>query len=590
MELTIHTGKGVEGATAEPDVGVLDTRITEHLAYYKDDEKADMDRARSYYRGDFWAESKSTDIDTRLSSKFAQKNLIYAVVDTAISSLLGPNPQVAAMPQTPDSQEMTGAVNGLMTWAFRTTNMRRRSALALMDAVLCKRGIFKVSWDAKADAPVLSNPDPASVFFDLSARDPDDIRYWIQACPLTPAAYRKKVESKRYVPHPDIKAEAFPTWLRDDVQRTAMSKFSGSDKRILVYEYYNREDGTVIHYHKDTKHVLFRGTLDFIPFGMFSLNHSGVDCTGLSEVQLILDQQTNINQLLTLWKRIVYMQVPKILYDAGKIDSSTLDKAMAADVGGLVPVDAEGTDELRTFKALFYEMPLPEIPEAIIRFIDRLENDAAFLSALAEAARGQVAGAKTATEMTIIDAQTRTRLATREGHLHTALEDIASKMFYLMQRFMKKPKLVRLTGSDLFTHIGVQQLKELRMDFEMVAYNPLRKNPAVVLETLQAMFPILAQAPNINLFKAIEALVRGLALPNDIIIPEAQARKMQAEAAAAQQAAELEASKGGAAVVEDETGPSEAKAVTQGEASNMPPELMDRVRQMAVQQGMSPPQ
>jgi hypothetical protein len=246
---------------------------------------------------------------------------------------------------------------------------------------------------------------------------------------------------------------------------------------------------------------------------MFSLNHSGIDCTGLSEVQLVLDQQTNINQLLTLWKRITYLNVPKILYDAGKIDSSTLDKAMEAMVGSFVPVDAEGVDEMRNFGALFYEMPRPQVPEAIISFISRLEADAAFQSALAEAARGQVAGAKTATEMAIIDAQMRTRLATREGHLNTALEDVAAKMFYLMQRYMKKPKMVRLSGSDLFTHLGTQQLKQLQMDFEMVSYNPIRKNPAVLLETLQAMIPLLAQAPNVDMFKLFEELVSGLGCP-----------------------------------------------------------------------------
>lgn len=566
----------------------LNSLITQHLSYYESDEKGDFDRARSYYRGDFWenAQRGAKAGDARLNSAFAQKNLIFAITETAISSLLGPNPQVGAMPQTPESQEMAGGVNGLMSWAFRQTNMRRRSALGLMDAVLCKRGIFKTSWDAKADAPVVSNPNTSSVFFDLSVRDNDDIRYWIQACPLTPAAYRKKIKEGRYKHHADITAEAFPTWLRDDVQRTAMNKFTGVDKRILIYEYYDRETGDVVHYHKDTNHVLFRGSLDYIPYSMFSLNHSGVDCTGISEVQLVLDQQTNINQLLTLWKRVVYLNVPKILYDAGQINSADLDKAMAADMGSFIPVDAEGTEGLRNFGALFYAMPMPGVPDAVIQFISRLESDAAFQSALAEAARGQVSGAKTATEMTIIDAQLRTRLATREGNLHTAVEDVGAKMFYLMQRYMQKPKLVRLAGSELFSHIGIQQLKQLRMDFEMVAYNPLRKNPAVLLETLQALTPLLLSAPNIDKFKLFEELIKGIGLPNRIVIPEAQARKAQVDAQAAAQAAALEASKGGAAVKEK---PSDAQATANGAPPDVPPEMLNQVRSMAAKQGRPAP-
>jgi hypothetical protein len=360
--------------------------------------------------------------------------------------------------------------------------------------------------------------------------------------------------------------------------------------------------------------VLFKGQLDFVPFSMFSLNHSGIDCTGLSEVQLVLDQQTNINQLLTLWKRITYLNVPKILYDAGKIDSSTLDKAMEAMVGSFVPVDAEGVDEMRNFGALFYEMPRPQVPEAIISFIARLEADAAFQSALAEAARGQVAGAKTATEMAIIDAQMRTRLATREGHLNTALEDVAAKMFYLMQRYMKKPKMVRLSGSelfthlgtqqllsgsDMFTHLGTQQLKQLQMDFEMVSYNPIRKNPAVLLETLQAMIPLLAQAPNVDMFKLFEELVSGLGLPSRIIIPEAQARQAMAQAQQAAAAQQQQVAKGGAAVKEEEpqqpggrqpTERSVAQAQAGGEMDDLPPEVLAEVQRLAQMQGQSPPQ
>lgn len=580
--------------------------IDQHLAYYKEYEKPDFDRARAYYRGDFWSSyrAEGDGVDARLSSMYAQKNMVYAITDTAISSLLGPNPQVAAMPQTPDGQEMAGATNGLMEWAFRTVNMRRRSALSLMDAVLCKRGIFKVTWDAKKDCPVLSNPNPATVFFDLNARDIADVTYWIHACMLTQAQYKAKVKSGRYEGHADIEPEARPTWMMDDVQKTSLTKFASLSKRVLVYEFYDLSSNTVVHYHKGTNHVLFKGKLDFVPFEMFSLNHSGVDCTGLSEVQLILDQQTNINQLLTLWKRLVYLQVPKILYNAGMIDSDTLDKAIAAGVGSFIPVDAQSTEELRNFGAMFYEMPRPPVPEAIIQFIDRLEADAAFQSALAEAARGQVAGAKTATEMAIIDAQMRTRLATREGHLNTALEGVAAKMFYLMQRYMKKPKMVRISGGDQFTHLGTQQLKQLQMDFEMVAYNPLRKNPAVLLETLQAMIPLLAQAPNVDQFKLFEELIDGLGLPRRIIIPEAQARQQMAQAqqAAAQQQAEV--AKGGAAVKDEETPPEEPppgdgpaptdRSVSQsqanGEAEQLPPEVLAEIQKLAQLQGTSPPQ
>ena len=106
-----------------------------------------------------------------------------------------------------------------------------------------------------------------------STPDDADIRYWIQACPLTPAAYKAKVKAGRYTPRRH--REAFPSWMLDDVQKTSMTSFGTTNKRVLVYEFYDLK-ATVIHYHMAT--ILFKGTLDFVPFCIFSLNHSGVDC------------------------------------------------------------------------------------------------------------------------------------------------------------------------------------------------------------------------------------------------------------------------------------------------------------------------
>ena len=173
-------------------------------------------------------------------------------------------------------------------------------------------------------------------------------------------------------------------------------------------------------------------------------------------------------------------------------------------------------------------------------------------------------------------------------------------MFYLMQRYMKKPKMVRLSGSDMFTHLGTQQLKQLQMDFEMVSYNPIRKNPAVLLETLQAMIPLLAQAPNVDMFKLFEELVSGLGLPSRIIIPEAQARQAMAQAQQAAAAQQQQVAKGGAAVKEEKqpqqpggrqpTERSVAQAQAGGEMDDLPPEVLAEVQRLAQMQGQSPPQ
>jgi hypothetical protein len=125
----------------------------------------------------------------------------------------------------------------------------------------------------------------------------------------------------------------------------------------------------------------------------------------------------------------------------------------------------------------------------------------------------------------------------------------------------------------------------------------MRQNPGVMIETLQRLLPILAQAPNVNMFALFEELVSGLGLPQSLIIPEDMARQGMAAAQAQQQQAELQRAQGGAAVknqptAEDQTPPnrSVAKARAAGDTAGLPAELLQQIQGLATQQGQSPPQ
>ena len=76
----------------------LSTLIERHKSFYENNEKKQFDKARRFYRGDFYT-SKAMDVERNNNLHLCSKNLIYAIADTAVSALLGPNPQVAAMPR-----------------------------------------------------------------------------------------------------------------------------------------------------------------------------------------------------------------------------------------------------------------------------------------------------------------------------------------------------------------------------------------------------------------------------------------------------------------------------------------------------------
>ena len=98
----------------------LSKLIDRHLDFYKRSEKVQFDKARRFYRGDFFTASDSDVNTSKMNSFLCSKNLIYAIADTAVSALLGPNPTVAAIARTPNSQDSAPSVTGLLDYIFRT--------------------------------------------------------------------------------------------------------------------------------------------------------------------------------------------------------------------------------------------------------------------------------------------------------------------------------------------------------------------------------------------------------------------------------------------------------------------------------------
>jgi hypothetical protein len=536
------------------------------MRYYDSYEKGSFDKARRYYRGEFWADNPngSSDFSSTTLNMMCSKNLIYAIADTAVSSLLGPNPQVAANARNPRSQTAAPSVSGLLEYVFDENKMRRRAATALIDAVLCKRGIFKTGWDRQRDVPVIKVVDPSTLFFDLTVRDVDDIRYWLEATVVPFEEFKRRVDSGIYrvKDMSRITPDRYPSWMLGSRDKSLAGGVRDFFQWVTVWEYYDRETNKVKHYIRQDDEVVFESEIDYIPYSMFSLNQSGVDCLGLSEVQLILSQQETVNDLLTHMKQIVYLMVPRILYDSGRISEEDLNKAVTASTGAFVGINPENSEALRSLGTLFYEMPMPQNPAGVQEFTARQESDAAFISALAEAARGQVTGARTATEMAIIDSQMRTRLATREGHVHTALEDVGEKAFYLCRKYMKKEKMVRVAGNRKWETVSFESLQDVDVSFSMVGYNPIQQNPAVLTETLLQMIPFMAQNENIDMRRLTEEVINSLGLSQALLMPEDEALVAgQAEAAA-----EAQQSLGGAAVAEGGEIPPELAAILEAEA------------------------
>jgi hypothetical protein len=76
----------------------LQQLVDSHREEYERTEKRLFDKARRYYQGKFWGAvlEDGGAVDSGIgSSMLASKNMVYAITDTALSAMLGSNPQVA---------------------------------------------------------------------------------------------------------------------------------------------------------------------------------------------------------------------------------------------------------------------------------------------------------------------------------------------------------------------------------------------------------------------------------------------------------------------------------------------------------------
>ena len=530
----------------------LQDRIDHCLEEYLRGEKKGFDLARRYYRGKHWKNQRE-DVESAADMRTAY-NLIYAIAEAAVVNLIGAQPAIDFQPRNMAAYERGYLANAWMEWAFDTVKIRRRGALAVLDACLCKRGIFKTAWDFERDEPVVRAIDPATVFFDPDVRDQDDSSFWLHATAVHEDEYRARVEAGMYPELTAVSPTPYPEWIEDSMRTTRGDRPRSSDKYYEIWEHYDLRRGKVQHYLRKPGTLLHEDDLEYNPFSMFFLNHSGVDIRGISEVQLLLGYQRKINDMLTLIIYLAYRTIPRVFYDAREIVQETIDDMDASDPAAWVPLKTRGNNAAG-FKQLFFPTPTPENPGFAVEIMRLLETLAGKTSALAHIARAPEHNVRTAAQVQDVRDQERGRMAYREQNFHEALEDVAQKMFFLGSKYMARPKFVRIAGAApnvvgvaealaptqvagavvqtpeaieaafraklqrKFRPVNLADLQGIEADFKVVSYSGTRNNPLIMLEALQNILGPVAELKatghltKVNLDGIVEEIFRRLDFP-----------------------------------------------------------------------------
>lgn len=492
--------------------------IDRHVQSFKSTEKLAFDRLLRFYQGKFYSDRESAG-PTESELLVTSINLTFAITETALSTLVPRNPQVTALSRGPAPGESLKGMEGVVNLALDHSDYYSELVLAVQDAVLYGRGILKTVWDEKNDLPLVRACDMRAVFFDLTARRPSDIRYWVEATVISEDEFKSRIKNGLYKPWANsIHGDTYPKWLGYDLG-TAVSRQQLKDWQnwITVYEVYDIESNRVVHMHLDHDEPLLEDALLYCPYSVLTLNNNGEDCRGLSDIALISDNQEELNHIRTYLLNIARLSIPKTGYDSTALQSDDVAVAQEAPVGSMVGIRTTGG---KGIAESFYAWPMPQPPGALFEMATSLEKSIATVSALADAQRGQVTGARTATELALVEGQLRNRLSARQRKIDTVTIQVAEKMAFLAMKFMQEEKVVEFTGYSDAEPIHPSSLENVRAKFKVVPYSPMESNRAVLQEQFKAAMQFLLNNPYVDALEVTKQFLEVFQLSPRLLKPE----------------------------------------------------------------------
>lgn len=495
--------------------------IHQSIKAHQLEERKQWDKVRAWLQGRYWTQTTGENEGDLLKSSI---NYAFALVETAASSLVPKNPQATVASRSPDDDgdQTARKIESWVNISLAQNVFKDEQFLSIQDVILYGRSIFKTTWDPKTNTATVRRLDPRTVLFDLTAQRTRDIRYYIELTYLTVDEFAARVGKGLYtLTNPDNMPNggAYPEWFQEQWSPNAeggadrFKELRDWEKWVPVYEVYDIDRKQVSHWIDGQDTPVMLDDEDFYcPYTLYYLNSNAQDCRGLSEILLVAPTIDDINRTLTYILNIIRRQIPRVAYDSTSMTADDVMKINTAPAGAWVPVKSQNGLPIN---GAFAPTPIPVLPPDVMTYLAKQESNLSFVSALAEAQRGQVTGARTATEMALIDQQLRNRLIGRQDRVDSALVDVVKKMIHLGSRYLPGTVSVRVgdgKGAEAWEKLSRKDIASIDVDVEVVPYSPIENNRAVLEERWMKMLEYTTQRENFDQRELDEEFVRAFKL------------------------------------------------------------------------------
>ena len=527
--------------------------IRTHRAKSKS-ERRDWDKWRAWYMSDFWHKegdqpsgSYSIGQEPYEDINF-ETNYPYAYIDTMIANICPQNPQVTVLSRREEYRTAALFREALINDTFRRQNLHQSLWRAATNAAICGRALMKTVWNFRSNSIDIYEVDPRFVFFDMSAKRWEDIRYLVEVTVLTEAEFKGRVKrkGKKGALYNGKVAEkvnygGYPAWLKDKVKDSSIMNEASRDvyRWVTVYEVYDFSgEGRYYHYLDDVEEPLFSGELPYRyvrnPFTYITFNDNMTDLGGLSDIKLIQSLQERLNEIDTLELWHAQTSTPVMMVNTSLADNPEdmlTALQQAAQPGSMIQVRGKQGAPLGD---IIGQTPVPALTPSFATMRERCNQVIEFILGIPQYSRGVVGVADVATEVALADTATRTRNGRRIKMVEDNINALAKHIIGLYEEFLEDDRklAIRLLDTHRVLDITRESLRlktnrnplEEPLDFDYMAipYSPTENHKLVQLQKLREYMPLLLQSPAIEQEKLVTKLLDLLQMRDILATPEPQ--------------------------------------------------------------------
>lgn len=503
------------------------------------------------YRGQYWegdAESDETSIQFPYS---------YAFTDVLVSNIVPPNPACDVQSRRTSlqatAQVRSALINDVMDKDGTTSKLWRAATLS---SVL-PRSALKAVFSKKRARPRFRVLPCTRFWYDTSAEEWEDIRWFIEINPMTRAELNARAKNKGrgkkgLYPMKTVESldfQKFPSWVEDITASNGSEVDAARDsyEYVVVYEIYDLVSKKLIHIVDGEETALLVGPLPYptleCPFWLISYNDNLTDLGGFSDSSIIREPLERLNSLATLAYEHTAMSLPRMMVHKDRIDNP--EKFVNAIGTQKRPRDAvlvETSSPKWDIKDVVEYSTPPMLSPDWTKMQEDLRQVIEFILALPAYSRGQVGNADVATELALVDTAQKTRNQRRQKIIYQAIEWMARAILKLFQLYLSEEEESQIYLKIRDDKEQVANLSTLGLeaedtpwdyDYSAHPYNAAEDNSVVRLKKIEAFLQFMLGSPHVDARLLSKEILEDLGLGHLLKSAEAVQQEQAASQAGA---------------------------------------------------------